>query len=203
PVRYIRNETRRDRKGTHPHDLETPPGPACAGCARLPLRAAARALPQGRAGRRLRAAALLALPRRQAGRHSRPGLASRARGGQRGLSRARRMSGRGDSWTGRVGFILATIGSAVGIGSVWKFPYEVGANGGSAFLLFYLLGLLAIVLPLMLAEFAIGRRGGGDSSVSIATVAARAGAGRHWALVGVFGVLTGFLILSFYSVIGG
>src|SRR5690606_11025311 len=110
---------------------------------------------------------------------------------------------RGDGWTGRVGFILATIGSAVGIGSVWKFPYEVGANGGSAFLLFYLLGLFVIVLPLMLAEFAIGRRGGGDSSVSIATVAARAGAGRHWALVGVFGVLTGFLILSFYSVIGG
>lgn len=113
------------------------------------------------------------------------------------------MTGRGESWSGRVGFILATIGSAVGIGSVWKFPYEVGANGGSAFLLFYLIGLVAIVMPLMLAEFAIGRRGRGDSSVSIAVVARQAGAGRAWTLAGVFGVLTGFLILSFYSVIGG
>jgi len=92
------------------------------------------------------------------------------------------MTGRGESWTGRVGFILATIGSAVGIGSVWKFPYEVGANGGSAFLLFYLLGLVAIVVPLMLAEFAIGRRGRGDSSISIAEVARQAGAGRGWSL---------------------
>jgi Sodium:neurotransmitter symporter family len=65
----------------------------------------------------------------------------------------------GETWSGRLGFILATVGSAVGIGSIWKFPYEVGANGGSAFVFFYLLGLFRIVVPLMLAEFAIGRRG--------------------------------------------
>ena len=108
-----------------------------------------------------------------------------------------------DRWSGRVGFILATIGSAVGIGSIWKFPYEVGANGGMAFLLFYLLGLVLIVVPLMLAEFAIGRRGGGDAAASIGAVAAELGAGRGWALAGLLGIATGFLILSFYSVIGG
>ncbi len=106
-----------------------------------------------------------------------------------------------ERWSGRTGFILATVGSAVGIGSVWKFPYEVGANGGSAFVLFYLIGLAFIVVPLMFAEFAIGRRGGGDPATSIAAVApARS---RAWPLVGVLGVVTGFLILSFYAVIGG
>jgi len=68
-----------------------------------------------------------------------------------------------DQWSGRVGFMLATIGSAIGIGSVWKLPYEVGENGGATFILFYVLGLLLVVLPLMLAEFVIGRRGGGDT----------------------------------------
>lgn len=108
-----------------------------------------------------------------------------------------------DAWSGRVGFILATVGSAVGIGSIWKFPYEVGANGGSAFILFYLLGLALIVVPLMFAEFAIGRRGRADPPASIAAIAAGHGASRRWAIVGTLGVLTGFLILSFYAVIGG
>lgn len=108
-----------------------------------------------------------------------------------------------DTWSGRLGFILATIGSAVGIGSIWKFPYELGANGGSTFLLFYLLGLVVVVVPLMLAEFAIGRHGGGDPATSLAEVAAAAGAGRGWRFVGILGVATGFLILTFYSVIGG
>ncbi len=108
-----------------------------------------------------------------------------------------------DAWSGRIGFILATVGSAVGIGSIWKFPYEVGANGGSAFILFYLLGLALIVVPLMFAEFAIGRRGRADAPASIAAIAAAHGASRRWPIVGALGVLTGFLILSFYAVIGG
>ncbi len=107
------------------------------------------------------------------------------------------------AWSGRAGFILATVGSAVGIGSIWKFPYEVGSNGGTAFVLFYMLGLALIVVPLMFAEFAIGRRGRGDAASSIATVAAAHGAKRTWALAGLLGVVTSFLILSYYSVIGG
>jgi NSS family neurotransmitter:Na+ symporter len=108
-----------------------------------------------------------------------------------------------EAWSGRTGFILAAVGSAVGLGSIWKFPYEVGANGGSAFVLFYVAGLVLVVVPLMFAEFAIGRRGGGDAATSIAAVAAAHGAGRGWAWVGLVGIVTGLLILSFYSVIGG
>jgi NSS family neurotransmitter:Na+ symporter len=108
-----------------------------------------------------------------------------------------------EAWSGRLGFILAAIGSAVGLGSIWKFPYEVGANGGSAFVLFYVGGLVLVVVPLMFAEFAIGRRGGGDAATSIAAVAVAHGAGRGWAWVGALGIVTGLLILSFYSVIGG
>jgi len=113
------------------------------------------------------------------------------------------MSNRTESWSGKVGFVLATIGSAVGLGSIWKFPYEVGANGGSAFVLFYVVGLVVIVVPLMFAEFAIGRRGRRDAAGSIAAVAAAHGADPRWAFAGVLGIATGFLILSFYAVIGG
>ena len=83
-----------------------------------------------------------------------------------------------EAWSGRVGFILATIGSAVGLGSIWKFPYEVGSNGGGVFVLFYVGGLVLVVVPLMLAEFAIGRRGRGDPATSIAAVAAAHGASK-------------------------
>ncbi|OGA57154.1 MAG: hypothetical protein A3G81_17620 [Betaproteobacteria bacterium RIFCSPLOWO2_12_FULL_65_14] len=108
-----------------------------------------------------------------------------------------------DSWSGRFGFILAAIASAVGLGSIWKFPYEVGANGGAAFVVFYIAGLALAVVPLMLAEFAIGRRGGADAATSIERVAAAHGAARGWMWAGVLGVVSGALILSFYSVIGG
>jgi NSS family neurotransmitter:Na+ symporter len=108
-----------------------------------------------------------------------------------------------ETWSGRAGFVLAAIGSAVGLGSIWKFPYEVGSNGGSAFVLFYLAGLALVVVPLVFAEFAIGRRGGGDAATSIAAVARAHGARAGWAWVGVLGIGTGLLILSFYSVIGG
>jgi neurotransmitter:Na+ symporter, NSS family len=88
------------------------------------------------------------------------------------------MSNKGEFWSGRAGFILATIGSAIGLGSIWKFPYEVGANGGGAFLLCYVLGLALVVFPLMLVEFAIGRRGRSDAIGSILAVAAESGSGR-------------------------
>lgn len=99
--------------------------------------------------------------------------------------------------------MLAAVGSAVGLGSIWKFPYEVGSNGGSAFVLFYLAGLALVVVPLLLAEFALGRRGGRDAMGSIAAVALASGASRRWGWIGGLGVLAGALILSFYSVIGG
>lgn len=107
------------------------------------------------------------------------------------------------AWSGRFAFLMATVGSAVGLGSIWKFPYMVGANGGSAFLFAYLVGLVILILPLMIGEFVIGRRGGKSAVGSLAKVASESGATRAWGIVGGWGVLTGFLILSFYSVIGG
>ena len=108
-----------------------------------------------------------------------------------------------DFWSSPTGFILAMIGAAIGLGSIWKFPYEVGANGGGAFVLFYFLGLGLIVFPLMLVEFAIGRRGRSDAANAITNVASEVSASRLWALVGLMGIVAAFLILSFYSVIGG
>ena len=91
------------------------------------------------------------------------------------------MRAKRELWSGRIGFILANTASAVGLGSIWKFPYEVGANGGSAFVLFYLLGIALIVLPLMLAELALGRRGRSDAIRSILTVASSSHASARWA----------------------
>ena len=113
------------------------------------------------------------------------------------------MATRSERWSGGAGFVLATIGSAVGLGSVWKFPYEVGANGGSVFVLFYLIGVALIVVPLMLAELAIGRRGQSDARTSIANVALAHGASARWSAIGGLGIATAVLILSFYSMIGG
>ncbi|PWS35969.1 hypothetical protein DFH01_20665 [Falsiroseomonas bella] len=106
-------------------------------------------------------------------------------------------------WSGRAGLILATIGSAVGLGSIWKFPYEVGENGGGTLVLIYGIGLLVVVLPLMLAEFAIGRRGGGDAIASIQRLAAVAGEAQGGRWLGALMLAAGFVILSFYAVIGG
>jgi neurotransmitter:Na+ symporter, NSS family len=113
------------------------------------------------------------------------------------------MPERSEQWSSRAGFIFAAMGSAIGLGSIWKFPYEVGTNGGGGFVLFYLLGLLLIVFPLTLVEFAIGRRGRSDAVASIARVARVSGGSRAWATIGILGVVAAALILSFYSVIGG
>lgn len=106
-------------------------------------------------------------------------------------------------WSGRIGFVLASIGSAVGLGSIWKFPYEVGENGGAVFIAFYLAGLALVVVPLLLAELAIGRRGGGDVLASLAAVASEAGGSRRWSLVGALAVAGGFMILTYYAVFAG
>jgi NSS family neurotransmitter:Na+ symporter len=108
-----------------------------------------------------------------------------------------------DHWSGRTGFILANVAAAVGLGSIWKFPYEVGTNGGGSFVICYVVGLILIVLPLMLCELAIGRHGRSDAIGSVAAVAKSAHASRWWTLFALLGVITGVLILSFYSVIGG
>lgn len=98
----------------------------------------------------------------------------------------------------RLGFILAAVGSAVGLGNMWRFPYVASEGGGAAFVLLYILLTLAIGIPLMLSEFSVGR----GSRLSPIGALRKLG-GRRWSLLGFMYVLTGFIILAYYSVIAG
>lgn len=102
-----------------------------------------------------------------------------------------------------MGFMLAAAGSAVGLGNIWKFPYMAGEMGGSAFVLTYLLFMFLIGLPILVLEWLIGRRGQKNPIHTMEDVAISEGRSKSWKWVGIIGVLGSFLILSFYSVIGG
>lgn len=109
------------------------------------------------------------------------------------------MSGAGrENWSSRTGFVLAAVGSAVGLGNMWRFSYLTAENGGAAFLLLYLGMCLLVGLPVMLAELAVGR-GARSSPIQ----ALRHFGGPTWAPIGVLFVACGFLILAYYSVIAG
>ena len=101
-------------------------------------------------------------------------------------------------WGSRIGFILASAGSAVGLGAIWKFPYMAGTNGGSIFMLPYIFFTITIGLTLLIGEMCMGRavRAG-------AATAFRKLGGPFWGGIGFLSVLTGFLVLAFYSVVGG
>ena len=106
-------------------------------------------------------------------------------------------------WSSRYAYILAATGAAVGLGNIWKFPYIMGENGGGAFVLVYLLCVLFIGIPVMMAEVVIGKRGRSTPANAAAHVASESGHSSHWSIIGSMGVLAGFLILSFYVVIAG
>ncbi|MDW7746412.1 sodium-dependent transporter [Halomonas sp.] len=106
-------------------------------------------------------------------------------------------------WLGRWGFILAATGSAVGLGNIWKFPYITGEFGGGAFVLVYLACILAVGVPVMMTEIALGRRGRGSPIDAIRRVVGESGRGSAWSLLGWMAMLCGFLILSFYVVVAG
>ena len=99
----------------------------------------------------------------------------------------------------KLGIILATAGSAVGLGNVWRFPYMTGQNGGAAFILVYIACVLILGLPCMLNEFIIGRR----AQSNTARAYARLANGTPWRLIGLFGVFTGFMITGYYVVVSG
>ncbi|MDS0281475.1 sodium-dependent transporter [Haloarcula onubensis] len=103
-----------------------------------------------------------------------------------------------ETWATRPGFILAAIGSAVGLGNLWQFPFKTATNGGAAFVAFYLVAVVLIGFPAMLAEFVIGRR----THVNAVDAFERLGH-RQWRAVGALAVVTGFWILSYYNVVGG
>ncbi|MCP4598758.1 sodium-dependent transporter [Neptuniibacter sp.] len=107
------------------------------------------------------------------------------------------------AWASRWIFILAATGSAVGLGNIWKFPYITGENGGGAFVLVYLFCILLVGVPIMMAEVLIGRRGRQSPINSMKDVAIESGHSGSWSLLGWMGVLAGFMIFSFYSVVAG
>ena len=106
-------------------------------------------------------------------------------------------------WSSRLAFILAASGSAIGLGNIWKFPYLAGDNGGGAFVLVYLLSVVAIGIPIMIAETMLGRRGKQSPINTMRSLAEDAKASPLWRYAGWLGVVSGFLILSYYSVIAG
>lgn len=105
-----------------------------------------------------------------------------------------------EHWSSRVGFILAALGSAIGLGTLWKFPYVTGQNGGGLFIFFYLLFVFILGIPLFVGELILGRRA---QRGAVGIFAELSGESSPWRTVGWLGVAASFLILSFYCVVAG
>lgn len=103
-----------------------------------------------------------------------------------------------NKFSNKFGFIAAAAGSAVGLGNIWKFPFEVGRGGGAAFILVYLIFCFVLCYPILMTEIAIGRR----AQTNPVGAFKRIGHAR-WGFIGVLGVLCGVVILSFYNVVAG
>ncbi|HLF67444.1 MAG TPA: sodium-dependent transporter, partial [Gammaproteobacteria bacterium] len=106
-------------------------------------------------------------------------------------------------WSSSIGFIIATIGAAVGLGNIWMFPYFTGMNGGGAFVLIYLACVFMIGVPIMMAEALIGQKGQQNPINSLQTLASSAKASPRWGWLGVWATSALIIILSFYSVVSG
>ncbi|WP_077306317.1 sodium-dependent transporter [Terribacillus halophilus] len=104
-----------------------------------------------------------------------------------------------EQWKSKLGFIFAAAGSAIGLGAIWKFPYIAGTGGGGAFFLIFLFFTVLLGAPLLLAEFVVGRRAQSDAVTAYNKFAPNS----SWSLIGKLGIVTCFILLSFYSVIGG
>ncbi len=106
-----------------------------------------------------------------------------------------------ETWGSKFGFIMAAIGSSVGLGNFWRFPYTAGENGGGAFIVVYLLSVALIGLPLLMAEYAMGRKSGMSAIEGVQSLARAENKSLNWGIVGWVGTLTASFILSFYVVI--
>jgi len=107
------------------------------------------------------------------------------------------------SWSSGFAFVLAAVGAAVGLGNIWKFPYIVGVSGGGAFVLVYVLCVAFVAIPILIAELWLGRRGHHSPPAAMRRVAEANGRSASWSLVGWMGLIVGFLIATYYSVIAG
>ncbi|PKO53292.1 MAG: sodium-dependent transporter [Betaproteobacteria bacterium HGW-Betaproteobacteria-20] len=106
-------------------------------------------------------------------------------------------------WNSRWTFMLATAGSAIGLGNIWKLPYMIGVNGGSAFVMVFVICIFLVGIPLMMTEILLGRRAQKNPLDGMQALAIEANKSSIWKYLGGMGMLTGLLILGFYSVIGG
>lgn len=106
-----------------------------------------------------------------------------------------------ETWSSRFAFIMASVGSAVGLGNFWRFPYTAGENGGGAFIIIYILCVLLVALPLLMAEYAMGRKSGMSAIEGVQSLARAESRSQNWGIVTWVGSLTAFFILTFYMVI--
>lgn len=106
-------------------------------------------------------------------------------------------------WSSRLGFLLAAMGGAVGLGNIWRFPYVAGESGGGAFILIYVLCIIVVGIPLIMAELAIGRRGGHNAVKTMRKITSEQGSSSFWNCFGWFAVVVPLLGLSYYSVVAG
>jgi NSS family neurotransmitter:Na+ symporter len=106
-------------------------------------------------------------------------------------------------WSSSLSFYLATVGASVGLGSIWRFPYLAGSSGGSAFILVFVIACLLIATPLLAAEFLIGRSAQRSPPQAAGRVARAAGLSPAWNIIGVFGTVCAYLVISYYTVIAG
>lgn len=109
----------------------------------------------------------------------------------------------GAHWSSRFAFLMASVGFAVGLGNIWRFPYVTGENGGAAFVLVYLACAFGIGAPILIAEMLIGRRGQGSPPTAMANVADESGKSRQWRVVGAMGLLAAYTIEIVYAVVVG
>ncbi len=108
-----------------------------------------------------------------------------------------------DTWTSGFAFLYSCMASAIGLGSLWRFPYTVGQNGGAAFVILFLVFILVLCVPLMMAEMLIGKRGGGSALMSIGNMIRGERAWGAWKAIGWLSIIVPFLGLSYYSVVAG
>ena len=106
-----------------------------------------------------------------------------------------------DTWGSKFGFIMAAVGSSVGLGNFWRFPYTAGENGGGAFIAIYILCVLLVGLPLLMAEYGMGRKSGMSAIEGVHSLARAENKSSNWGVTGWIGSLTAFFILTFYMVI--
>jgi NSS family neurotransmitter:Na+ symporter len=110
---------------------------------------------------------------------------------------------RTETWSSNFAFYLSVAGAAVGLGTLWRFPFLAGKHGGGLFVLVFVTACLLIAIPLLVSEFMIGRRGGPNVPAAAGRIAIAAGRSPKWAAIGTLGTLAIFLIMTYYSVIGG